>query len=307
MLGTMANGMITERDLKRLLTAYFVGAVITAIFIMSTVYTGLGNWLNNPFYSYGSKNSISIIAATAVISVLFYAKPRSKLLRALELGGCAYLLFFLLIMQSRLAIIGLAAAILFHAFFVSKYRARWIISIVLVVSVILVVDSAREIFIKAMRMGEDIYSPEGQTRLDAISSGRFTLIDRAMETIANNPLFGTGKYYVDMMYISITAEMGLIGAILPLAALLAVFFQNLKRWFVGPKSIRPITSLLAMLTLQFAVESFGEGLQPFGPGTTVILFWFLSAYVWQISLKTTDNTETNTSPKEVTKEAALHE
>ena len=306
MLGTVSSAMITERNLKRLLTACFAGSVITSAFIMSTVYTGLGDWLDNPFYIYVSKNSISLIAATAMISVLVYAKPRSRLFRALELGGCAYLLFFLMIMQSRMVLIGLAAAALFHILFVSKYRARWILLIVLIVSAVLVVGSAREFVIKALRIG-DIYVPEGQTYLDAFSSGRLTLIDRALASIAQNPLFGIGKYYVDMMYISIVAEMGLVGAILPLAALVAVFVQNIKLWLRSSKSLRPLNILLVMLTLQFAVESFGEGMQPFGPGTTVLLLWFLSAYAWQLSLQKSGGAEGIAGDEEITKEATLNE
>ena len=107
--------------------------------------------------------------------------------------------------------------------------------------------------------------------INTFSSGRLDGWDRALATFAKSPFFGCGRYYVDCSYISVLAEIGILGFVLVESVWITRAVSNFKAGS-GLNS----DAFLMCLTMFYFIESVLEGYPPFGPGVSSFMFWFLS-------------------------------
>ena len=88
-------------------------------------------------------------------------------------------------------------------------------------------------------------------------------------------LIGTGKYYVDSLYINVLTENGVIGALI----IYIIWGLRISRNFVVNRQYNAVPyvrkDMIMCLTIFFFIESVLEGYPPFGPGVSSFMFWLL--------------------------------
>ena len=263
---------ITEGKLSWVLAVYVLAVVALVLAIRADYFPSLEQWSSQTVYAYSPKNSAGQIIAVAVILLLWFFQPSNRLVNAARVAAASLLGGFLLILQSRASVVALAVCLIFYL--VSRANRRFLllplaaalIAAVQIPSIASIVD--RAFFI----------SKYAGTNIDTFSSGRITVWVRALDVIRDNLLFGTGNYYVDNMYINVLANVGLLGSVFVFLAWAGRASRNLR---VIPRRALISTSLattVQLLTVFYMVESLLEGLPPFGPGVSSMVFWLLSGF-----------------------------
>lgn len=270
---------VNEEYLKKSLIIFVTVTLCLGYFIQTNYIVSVSEWMGRQTYSYGSKNSSGQIMATAFILSLFYLSDfkKKKLFSVMMLGMASFLGFMILMVQCRTAMLGLVISIGIYLVFSYKDNRKQLglIFILMLAMVVLISTESVWSFIeKALAL--DKYQ---DATLNEFSSGRLMLWGKALLEWSDTPIFGTGAYYVDNMYICALTENGLIGFILLMIIHFSRVWVNLSRKTdFYPAYMRKLILTVKILTGFFLVESVFEGYPPFGPGICSCIYWMLSGY-----------------------------
>lgn len=267
-VGSFLYKIISTDEIYKLCRIYTITSLIFAIYIHITYFASYQSWLSNNEYVFAQKNSAAQIWCAGVLIIYFIILPKSKN-KALWIIASIYLLFISAISQCRTALLAMIVVLIYNVLVNTRKKILWIGIVVCVFLILYRYPTTRTFFDHVFLV--DKYN---DANLNTMSSGRLDLWKVALRVFENNVLIGSGSYYVDLSYLLILAESGIIGFLL---------IENIWIRRIGGNFIHSITSFskrhfLDSLTIFYIVESILEGYPPFGPGSSSFLFWLLASY-----------------------------
>lgn len=267
---------LTEMDLQKALRIYCIMCFCLGLYIWFTHYGNLSNWFEIDQNLYNKKNSAGQILAVGAIISCYYLKSKSSLGKLINITIAIGLTFIIMIIHCRTALIALFVAILIPLFMMTNKRQRIVIilSIPLICLLAINIPFIQELINKALYI--DKFTATGEFTLNAFLSNRldwfsaaFANFNQSIATI----LLGVGRSYVDNLFINVLTSSGIVGLIAILITYIERFALNLKF-----QSTNDEYKLLKIMSIFYIVESFAEGLPPYGPGACSVIFWFISGY-----------------------------
>jgi hypothetical protein len=267
MMGDLASRFLAPTHLKRLLYVYVFAVVCVAAYLYTAYFSDIGSWLEAQTYAYGAKNSIGPIIGSAIIVLAYGLAPINLARRALRLGLIASLLLVLVLLENRAGIVSLTSVYLATLLRSKERRLRHWLPVLLFVALMVLAGPFSAAIHKSLQIRK-----LGLTDANALSSGRVEQIAESGRMFLNQPLTGTGNWYVDSFPISILTEMGIVGAMPAFAMLFILVRSNLSG------EVASLARLVKALMAFALVQCVFEGLPPFGPGVCYFLLWLLSGY-----------------------------
>ncbi len=266
-LGEMFSPFARTEDYNCLLKMYVAGALVYAVWVNFTYFASYNSWLKQNVYTFLQKNSAAQIWSTGILILLILIEYQTVKQRVAGYLCAAYLLLLCGISQCRTAILALGIVLVCYIVSKSRHKIRWM-GLVLVVALFLWNNSVTRRFIDQALL----LTKYAGADMNTFSSGRLDGWDRAISSFVQSPFFGCGRYYVDCSYISILAELGIVGFFIVELIWIMRAVGNFKN-SVSEKQ----KTFLFCLTIFYIIESLLEGYPPFGPGVSSFMFWFLSA------------------------------
>lgn len=255
-----------ESDYEKILRTYLYGAMAYALWVNITYFSSYNDWLKQNMYTFLQKNSAAQIWATGILIALFLLEYRTKWQKVLGYACAGYLLLLCGISQCRTAVLALAIVLVCYILLKSKYKVRWSF-LTLIIALFFWNNSVTRRFIDQALL----LTKYAGADINTFSSGRLDGWDLALAAFAKNPFLGCGRYYVDCSYISLLAEIGILGFVLVESVWITRAVSNFK-----VRSDLNLDAFLMCLTMFYFIESALEGYPPFGPGVSSFMFWFLS-------------------------------
>lgn len=274
-IADLCSDKLDKKSIERLMMSYVLFSLLYGIYIHVSFFPSYTEWLKCMSYAYDSKNTATQIWAVAGVLLLLGVEYRNVFQKVIGCLLSGYLLFICCLTQGRTVLLAIACAYLAFVLLNAKKKLRWIICSIIAACLLWAFIPTRRFILHTFLV--DLYSSNQMgtgLELNAFSSGRLGHYKDALLCISQSPVIGTGKYYVDNLYIAILAESGIIGLLLILPVLVLRALQNL---FV--KAGKRDRALLLVLTTFYAVESVLEGYPPLGPGVCSMMFWFVSIYI----------------------------
>ncbi|PAK49587.1 hypothetical protein CHH47_12665 [Priestia megaterium] len=273
-----------EKLLKRCLGLFVVCVVCLALQIKFTYFPSLSSWMSDLVYGYAKKNSAGQLFAVSAIILLFYFNYTTKKALLVRFLLSGFLLYVLLLIQCRTALIGFIVTCFAKLIFVKKGRGKGILLYLFIGIVALMNDQVISIVRRALFL--DKYAGAD---VNTFSSGRVGYFNDALQVFYSHPLVGNGSYYVDNFYLNLLTESGIIGLVIIVPVFFSRLFFNLK---LENNSFHPknnLNTLLKLLSVFYIIESFLEAYPPLGPGVCSFVFWLVSGYVDATNPKTSVN------------------
>lgn len=256
---------------KTILLVYIVASIVYAGWFVVTYVPSLTAWAQSQQYLFSQKNSFGQIAGVAALCSAYIALGCENKGRALLFVAAAFCLVVAVsLAQCRTAILAFCVgAIVLLCLLRRKRLFLLLLSIVIVT--LMGSPEFRGFFAHVLFL--DKYSGAD---FGTFASGRSGLWDMAIKVWLNNPLIGTGSYYVDNLYVNCLANVGIIGTIFMLAVWVPRIVAN-ARYATSPAISGRFffANLACALAAFYLVESLLEGNPPFGPGSSSFLFWLI--------------------------------
>lgn len=272
----------TRKTFETVAKVYNACSLIVLLNIYMTSFWGV-QYLEIETYIYEAKNSIGPIIVTNLIILAMREKSSKALFKIFYLLYQIFFVYLLLLVNNRAGVAELVVVLACYILFAekspkpvhtSKQKSlsplyAFIPGCIALIAMILygdfLINKVTSFLNWSLRLGD-------LRDLNSFSSGRLELYDLAVNyAIKANPLFGIGMWYTDLFYLSILAEVGIIGAIPIFIIVINILLIPIKNF----KSKNPELTLLCLLAVQTLTSTLFEGLPPFGPGTVVFLFWLL--------------------------------
>lgn len=270
-----------DRVFNYIIPLFIVCTLAVTFYIYMTNFHGI-NYLNALMYIYASKNSIGPIVVCCITSLLVMDVKKTAH-KALRYGAMAFFVYFLLLLNNRAGVVELATVLFCFTFLIKKekkpvkdFKRGYIVFLLS----LMCCSAAGAVLIfywdtisqKAANMLRWSLQLEKLTSLDRFSSGRLTLCAWTVKSaVSVSPIFGVGRWYLDFLYLSVVAELGIAGAVPVFAILGIIFYASLKNMRSPERHMK----LLGLICVQMLVATLFEALPPFGPGTVVFLLWLL--------------------------------
>ena len=268
-----ASGQVRGKE-KLLFSAFIAGTLM----LCAVVYFGFlrGQNLNFLYYAYGSKNETAMLAATAIVLLLFfnwrdaYTKWQT-FFRIVLLTAFTVVIF---LMRCRSVMIGIV--LVYAVFFFRKNSNGWmkfaIVAAVVVLIFALQNDRMYDTFVNGI-----LFGGRDSSDLNAISSGRVDQIKRGLEKLNENLWVGTGKTRtVDCFPVSVLMQYGVfLGSAFALFSLCPLIWGLLNY----KKIPEHMAMVLIMCAVVYVICGIFEENAPFGPGARCFMLWFLWGYL----------------------------
>ena len=251
-----------DSDYEKILRTYLYGAMAYALWVNITYFSSYNDWLKQNMYTFLQKNSAAQIWATGILIALFLLKYRTKWQKVLGYACAGYLLLLCGISQCRTAVLALAIVLVCYILLKSKYKVRWSFLTLIIVLFLWNNSVTRRFIDQAL-----LLTKYAGADINTFSSGRLDGWDRALAAFAKNPFLGCGRYYVDCSYISVLAEIGILGFVLVESVWITRAVSNFT-----VRSGLNLDAFLMCLTMFYFIESALEGYPPFGPGVSSFMF-----------------------------------
>jgi len=284
-VASLLRDRVPYKSIIQLFKVYIISSLLFAIYCNLTFFSSYQEWLLRDYYGFSQKNSAAQIWFVAVFLIFFVVAPDEKKI-SLKIGWyvCAlYLIFMGGLSQCRTAILGIACVVVYQVIRHSKHKLKWALFFASLSIALWIIPVTNRYLSQVLLLQKYI-----NTSLDVLSSGRVVLWRQAIEVFSEHILFGVGEYYVDMSYLLVLAESGIIGFLLIEAIWIARIAQNIKCVRLS-KNFR--LRIFDSFIIFYLVESLLEGYPPFGPGASSFMFWFVSELGMRI-----ENSDTNSEP-----------
>lgn len=267
---------LSTHDLQVAFRAYCIACILLGMYIWFTFYGDLGHWFDTDVNLYGKKNSAGQILAVGVIISFFYLKSKTWASKLINIIIGLSLTFIIMIIHCRTALLALCAVIFVNLFLLSSRKQKMVIIAVLPFVFLLVFNMPflKELVNQALYINK--FTAYGEFTINAFLSNRLDWFTAAYEKFtqsATTVWLGIGRSYVDNLFINVLTSSGIIGALIIASVYLNRFTTNLRFTKIHNEYI-----LLKTLSIFYIVESFAEGLPPYGPGACSVIFWLLCGY-----------------------------
>ena len=269
LLGNRAGMHFTREEIEKICLVYmYAGFAMALAFLL---FHARHIDFDSRIYTYNNiKNSISVIFLAASAAACFVFHPRNRLLLVIRTAGILVCMLAAALLRCRSVML---AYVLLAVLCVILPRGvtgglRWpVLFMASALGLWMLLDQNSRWYIL-----ERIILAGRSGNLDALSSGRLTLISQGLEVILKHPFLGVGKYKtLDCFYVSVFVSYGLVLAwpavfiaFMPLAAAIRYIKSNGKpEW------------LLFALAVLFLTIALLEEQMPFGPGVRCYILWLL--------------------------------
>lgn len=271
----------SEESIRKFCIVYILATFFLCIYLIYTYVGTFSTWINASSYLIRQKNSAGQIVSVAIILLLVLNDRERLVVSILRYFLVGLLAVFLLILQCRSSMVGLCLAGVYW-FHKLKGRKKWLIILSLILLFLLLFYD-KIVLLISVSLRLDAYQGAD---LNTISSGRIDLIYNALLDIAKHPFIGNGQYYVDMFFVSVIAELGLIGAIV----IFQLYFARIRHNFKYQVKFDGfnLNLFLRMTSLFYLAVSFFEAISPFGPGVSCFMFWFFCGFRDSLGAKQQD-------------------
>ena len=271
-IGLVLQKIISVDEVLKAIALYILATFAVSAIIVNDYIPTLSEWYDTEIYLYVSKNSISQIMASAVICMIVGYSESKFNVKATKLVLTAALVIAMFLVQARAALIGLVFSWATFLLITRKLKKALFIALPMILLSLLINERAVDFIEQAFFI--DKYKGQG---FDTFSSGRIGLYKQAINMFMEAPLVGQGIYYVDNFYISITTELGILGAAPVLWLWCKRVYLNFNNMHRDPNNKLP--TIVVCLTVFYLFESILEAHPPFGPGASTFLFWLLCGYI----------------------------
>lgn len=222
------------------------------------------------YYAYSSKNSVSSILFCSVILSLFVFFSKFKWKKILIFVFVAYLIYIIMILKSRATIAGFAF-VLYYFIFKSHNKRVIYLSILLTIIGILLILSTPSLYqtivegiVLAGRDADD---------LNDVSSGRIYLINEGLVMLFDGFWFGQGNMYLDCMPLVMLLQYGVFGA-----SIIFIFLFSLAKKVSSLTKTNDINIVTFLLFYCYIINSIFEAQPPFGPGVKCFILWMMIGF-----------------------------
>lgn len=280
----------TERVFDRLLKVFvIITAVVSIAFVAASFSSNFVYW---EFRAESATNPTHLAVLIAVVSIilLFYWKPRYKILNIVFIIIALLLLIALLFLHTRTPALSAAACIVYLLFDRFRYfhnrsdvksAAIVLFGLLILVIVGLSTGMLERLYYELFPKNMDT-AITGMEDFDTFSSGRVSIyIDNWMKFLSS-PLIGVGNWaYADNFVLHVLGTGGIISAVLlfPIAyyiPLKGAFSKGMLYYAKTQNDYRiRLQSFAAAMAIYFSLVSLAEGSPPLGTGTMVFLPWII--------------------------------
>lgn len=260
---------IPKKNFQTIALIYILSGGIVSVFVSITMLENGFSW-DSGVYAYASKNSVSQILFTAWFLLILYRKVFRRIPVLLMDVGIGFLTVVLFMLKSRATLL-CVIFVFCSVIFTKKYHitTRMLFGLLGIIFVFALINN---INFRDLLLNKIIFAGRDSTDIDAISSGRVTMIEDFPEMFVAKPLLGYGQEYVECMQLDALIETGLIGGIIIniLAVVPICYCIRNKR-----KIVDKCDFSLLIISLCYYANGFFEQLAPFGPGVKCYFLWML--------------------------------
>ena len=270
----LISNYINSDNWEIIIGSFITVTLVAFLYIFRTYIGSISEWLLASVYLYADKNSAAQIIGCAIVFCSFLITPKKKLLILLKYTALAVLILLLVVMQCRTALVSVILAFAAYYVFKLKGKKRFLVTTALVVlAVYVLVDPTLSQYItKAF-----VINSRQVTNLNSFTSGRMQLYKEAWEIFCNSPLFGTGHFRVDDLYLAVLSDIGIIGFVPVIILWISRIIINVSLFYDNKNNSFYVC--LFCLTVFYIGESVFEAYPPFGPGVCAFMFWAYCAVI----------------------------
>jgi hypothetical protein len=261
-----------EKSIKLILLTYIISALITLLNVFFLYYLNVTSTMLSWHSIYTEKNTIAVINLFVLIS-LYLFKSDKILLRVGKFILILFLIYFLIILKSRTAIVGGLFAVVCHFIFIrNSIKNKFLIfSIITVFSMIIFLnDSVYDLLIVKLFLNDKIQN--GSIDLSMVTSSRFDYLSIFASSIQDNFLIGSGYVRLESGFLYSLISFGFIGAIPYIALAVLPFLSSIQR---RKFTNNQVSSLLLYSSAVAIINFLLEQRAPFGPGTKFSFLWIM--------------------------------
>lgn len=271
-VGLILSKLLDQETMKHCLVLFFFTALIMFSYIFITYVGSFSVWLNANDYIYEQKNSAAQIIGCTIIATGFLIKPNKKWVIVGKYMALSFMFLIIIAIQCRTALVGLIITATVYYFLVLRGKKKIFVTVVLLIALVAAfhVDIVMQYVVKAF-----VFTERQTLSLDNFTSGRITYFENAIQVFKEHPIFGTGHFRVDNLYLCSLSDVGLIGAV----PFMVLWLSRIVKSFRGfSKNKNAFNSCVICLTVFYFSESMFEAYPPFGPGVCAFMFWIICAF-----------------------------
>ena len=267
LVGTMGSNYCDNETLNKIYLSYISGTFIVSVAIFID-YFGFSYDLSSSMYGYASKNSFAQIILTAIVLLAVHIKPNKRIWLIVKWFVIAFEVFLMMYLRSRATIVGFIAIVMILT--VSRNTHRALKYVVVGSGVVLIILLMTNNTFNTIVFNNILFAGRDANNLDALTSGRVTILTQFPELIEGHWIMGLGSIYYECFPLSAILQFGLFaGGILIIIANIPLFFsfRNTRlsqHWY-----------MLMLIAVGYFIDSLFEGLTPFGAGIKCYFMWFM--------------------------------
>lgn len=259
---------LKDDKIQYICLAYALSAVIICFFVFQKIVQS-GVVLNSSVYAYESKNSVSQILLTGFLIFVFYRKKINIFTLFFDIASI-FLLFTMIMLKSRASLLGIGVIVI-SVLLSDKYKrnTKKLVTLLCVFFICLFLFNKN---LQNFIINDIIFASRDTANLDAISSGRLSMIQNFPSLFLEQPFLGHGSNYIEIMQLDAVLETGIFGGVLiNILALLPLIYsiKSIKKYNTDYNFV------LLILSVIYYINSFFEQLSPFGPGVKCYFLWLV--------------------------------
>lgn len=266
-LGGFAGRYISEEGLRAILWTYAVSAFLVSVSIYTQFFAS-GFDLSSRVYAYSSKNSISQIILTSVMILMFLKANERKTFKYIKALIILFEIVIMVLLRSRATIVGFLACLIY--IILGKQfnkKLKKFLLLMLFAGIVVVLTNSK---ISNIVFDQILFAGRDASDIDALTSGRASILKTFPTRIAGHWLTGVGALYFECFPLSVILQFGIvIGPIIlgiSYLPIISCFFYKQNQ-----ECIEIFTSVCVI----YAINSVFEGLAPIGPGAKCYFMWLL--------------------------------
>lgn len=266
-LGTFVGKQFTDESLKMICLSYVLSAIIVAISIYIE-YFATGFDIASKQYAYASKNSISQIIFTSIVILMFVNFERFKIFNIIKILPIIFEFVLLMLLKSRATIIGFAICLLYIIFGKQfNKKLKYLLAIFVIVGTLALFINEN---LLNMVVNNIILSGRDSSDIDAISSGRVSILSEFPTLIQGNWFTGIGAIYFECFPLSCVLQFGIVTGIVIIGISYTPIIDAMKF-----NKTNLYSSIFVIVCIGYGINSIFEGLAPIGPGVKCYFMWLL--------------------------------
>ncbi len=266
-LGQTISSYLSYKSIQLFMISFVTGSFSFAFILFFTVL--IHSDLSNQIYAYDGKNEAAPIFLIASIFLFFIGPKKNVWFTLMRVALTLFFIVVIAFMKCRTILI--IMPVVYFILFMRSKPSDWLFITIIFLSVVAIIVVFAVPQIRTVIIDDIIYNNKQNQGIDAVSSGRFTLVYYALMKL--KPFLGNGNTYVDCLPVQILCSYGILGTIMliPFCFYPSYTIHKFKKAHGANDSYY----ILLLLLIIFAFNSILEGHGHFGPGAKTFIFWIL--------------------------------